>query len=66
MSMVYVQLDGDWTDGEGRNHSAGESIDVDAATLARLQAEGIVSESGSGSGAGGAHTDWLGPTGTQP
>jgi hypothetical protein len=64
--MVYVQLDGDWTDGEGVNHSAGESIDVDAATLARLQAEGIVSESGSGSGGGEAHTDWLGPTGTNP
>ena len=37
-------------------------IDVDAATLAALQAEGIVSE---GSGGGGKEgTEWAGPTGT--
>ncbi|GAB3811506.1 hypothetical protein [Micromonospora zhanjiangensis] len=63
--MVQVRLDGDWTDGQGVNHAAGETVDVDAATVARLQAEGIVSESGGGSG-GDAHTEWLGPTGTKP
>ncbi|MEV4628303.1 hypothetical protein AB0J90_18730 [Micromonospora sp. NPDC049523] len=63
--MVYVQLVQGWTDDAGVNHSAGESVDVDAATLARLQAEGIVGETGSGTG-GGADTDWVGPTSTKP
>ncbi|TDC81299.1 hypothetical protein E1193_15100 [Micromonospora sp. KC606] len=69
--MVYVKLEGDWTDGDGVTHSAGDSVDVDAATLAVLQAEGIVSE-GSGGGkdgtdwAGPTGTDWAGPTGTTP
>ncbi|MFU8849928.1 hypothetical protein ACNAW0_02900 [Micromonospora sp. SL1-18] len=68
--MVYVKLERDWTDAAGVAHSAGESVDVDAATLAKLQAQGTVSE-GSGDGeesanwAGptGATTDWAGPTG---
>ncbi|MEU5790994.1 hypothetical protein ABZ754_25135 [Micromonospora purpureochromogenes] len=59
--MVYVNLESDWTDGDGVAHSAGESVDVDAATLAVLQAEGIVSEQ---SGGGKDGTDWAGPTGT--
>lgn len=58
--MVYVKLESDWTDGDGVVHTAGESVDVDAVTLATLQAEGIVSE-GSTSKDG---TDWAGPTGT--
>jgi hypothetical protein len=61
--MVYVRLDGEWTDSEGVNHSAGEMVDVDAATLARLQAEGIVGE---GAGGGKDTTDWAGPTTTKP
>ncbi|MEU8262907.1 hypothetical protein AB0C02_20035 [Micromonospora sp. NPDC048999] len=56
--MVYVKLESDWTDANGVAHSAGESVDVDAATLAALQAEGIVSE-GSGGKEGGK---WAGPT----
>ncbi|MGR6321179.1 hypothetical protein Q2K19_19865 [Micromonospora soli] len=59
--MVYVKLDSDWTDADGIGHVAGESVDVDAATLAVLQAEGIVSEGSGGSKDG---TDWAGPTGT--
>ncbi|MFE9690100.1 hypothetical protein [Micromonospora sp. NPDC005806] len=58
--MVYVKLESDWTDADGTAHSAGESVDVDAATLAVLQAEGIVSE---GFGGGKDGTDWAGPTG---
>ncbi|TDC37139.1 hypothetical protein [Micromonospora sp. KC213] len=69
--MVYVKLESDWTDGDGVTHPAGDSVDVDAATLAMLQAQGVVSE-GSGGGkdgtdwAGPTGTDWAGPTGTNP
>ncbi|WP_410811013.1 hypothetical protein [Micromonospora sp. 067-2] len=60
--MVYVKLESDWTDGNGVNHSAGESVDVDAATLANLQAEGIVSEQSHGKGKDGKGPDqWAGP-----
>jgi hypothetical protein len=52
--MVYVRLEKEWTDAQGVTHAAGESVDVDAATLAKLQARGIV---------GGEKPDWLGPTG---
>ena len=52
--MVYVKLEEDWTDPEGTAHAAGEMVDVDAATLAALEADGIV---------GGVTTDWVGPTG---
>ncbi|MCF0095100.1 hypothetical protein [Micromonospora sp. MH99] len=60
--MVYVKLESDWTDGNGVNHSAGESVDVDAATLATLQAEGIVSEQSHGPGGDSKGPDkWAGP-----
>ena len=62
--MVYVRLEKEWTDGEGLGHSAGEMVDVDAATLADLQAKGIVGEKGESGG--GASTEWLGPTGNKP
>lgn len=55
--MVYVRLAKDWTDGNGSAHSAGDTVDVDAATLAELEASGIVAGSGDG-------TDWPGPTST--
>ncbi|WP_319458744.1 hypothetical protein [Micromonospora sp. RTP1Z1] len=58
--MVYVKLESDWTDADGVNHSAGESVDVDAATLAALQADGIVSEGSSGKDT----TGWAGPGST--
>ncbi|MCO1599072.1 hypothetical protein M8C17_28350 [Micromonospora sp. RHAY321] len=60
--MVYVKLESDWTDGNGVSHSAGESVDVDAATLASLQAEGIVIEQSHGTGGDGKSPDkWAGP-----
>lgn len=49
--MVYVRLEKQWTDGKGVGHAPGEMVDVDAATLAKLQAEGVVGE-----------TQWVGPT----
>lgn len=61
MSMVYVRLEKNWTDGEGTVHSAGEMVDVDAATLAALQADGTVSEDWVGPTE--EQGDWVGPTG---
>ena len=55
--MVDVRLEQDWTDGAGVTHLAGETVDVDAATVATLQAGGIVKEPVAG-------TDWVGMTGT--
>jgi hypothetical protein len=40
--MVYVRLAQGWTDGGGADHVAGDMVDVDAVTLARLEAEGVV------------------------
>ncbi len=42
--MVYVRLARDWTDADGARHAAGAMVDVDAATLAELEAAGTVSE----------------------
>jgi hypothetical protein len=56
--MVHVQLARDWTDGTGTAHSAGDMVDVDAVTLAELEAAGVVkpvTEKPAG---------WAGPTGT--
>ena len=61
--MVYVILQNDWTDNSGVSHNAGASVDVDAATLADLQAQGIVSEQ---SGGGKDGTEWVGPGSTTP
>jgi hypothetical protein len=68
--MVYVRLDGEWTDGEGVNHSAGEMVDVDAATLAKLQADGVVHEGPAGGpedwAGPGSSTNWAGPGSSKP
>lgn len=68
--MVYVRLDSEWTDGQGVHHSAGEMVDVDAATLANLQAKGIVGEELSGGGkdggSGATTQGWIGPGSTKP
>lgn len=61
--MVYVRLNGDWTDGDGVSHAAGETVDVDQTTLAELQASGLVTET---SKTGGAGTEWVGPTSNKP
>jgi hypothetical protein len=65
--MVYVRLARDWTDATGAPHHSGDMVNVDAVTLAELEATGVV-EPGPGAnwvgptgGSGGA--DWVGPTG---
>ncbi|BCJ61112.1 hypothetical protein [Micromonospora endophytica] len=65
--MVYVMLQQEWTDGNGVTHLAGDSVDVDAATLADLQAQGIVSEQVDGGGGGGGKDggEWAGPGGAE-
>ena len=64
--MVYVRLEREWTDGDGVGHSSGDMIDVDAATLAKLQAAGIVGGEGSdrpkSAGGGNSSTNWPGAT----
>jgi hypothetical protein len=40
--MVYVRLAREWVDGTGASHSAGDMVDVDAATLAQLEESGVV------------------------
>lgn len=60
--MVYVQLAQDWTDDDGTTHSAGDTVDVDAGTLARLESQGLVADPDDG----GDDTDpdsWVGPSG---
>jgi hypothetical protein len=57
--MVHVQLKESWTDDNGRSHQPGDTVDVDAATLATLQARGVAPDPDGDSG-----TDsWGGPTG---
>jgi hypothetical protein len=62
--MVNVRLDREWMDGDGAPHAAGDMVDIDAATLARLEADGVVT---SRDGPGGPGTDptWPGETGTE-
>ena len=52
--MVFVRLEKDWTDNSGVEHAAGASVDVDAATLAQLQADGTVGDTEA--------QGWVGPT----
>jgi hypothetical protein len=59
--MVYVRLAKEWSDSEGTVHDAGTMVDVDAGTLAELEAAGIVA----GPGDGGDTESWPGPTATQ-
>lgn len=63
--MVYARLEKDWTDPSGVDHSAGEMVDLDAGTLAKLEEEGVVSE-WIGPTSEKVGTNWIGPTGTQP
>ena len=43
--MVSVRLDNIWTDSKGAVHDSGETVEVDPATLAELEAQGIVASS---------------------
>jgi hypothetical protein len=62
--MVNVRIDREWTDGDGAGHAAGDTVDIDAATLARLEADGVVT---SKPGPGDRGNDpWPGETGTDP
>jgi hypothetical protein len=65
VTVVYVRLDQDWTDAEGNLHPAGTMVDVDAAALAQLQAQGIVGET-EWVGPSGGGTEWVGPSGDDP
>ena len=57
--MVDVRLQESWTDRDGNRHPAGETVDVDAATLAELQARGVAADPDGGDGS----DSWPGPTG---
>ena len=51
--MAEVRLDKEWTDPAGVTHAAGDTVDVDAETLAELREAGIV---------GDVADAWAGPT----
>jgi hypothetical protein len=63
--MVYVRLAQKWKDGAGASYAAGDMVDVDAGTLAQLEAQGIVTPPGEasvGADAGkGGPDEWAGP-----
>jgi hypothetical protein len=63
---VHVRLARNWTDPTGAAHAAGDLVDVDAVTLAELEATGVVAterESTTGwAGPTGAGAAWAGPT----
>jgi hypothetical protein len=44
--MVSVRLAREWVDDAGASHAAGETVDVDAGTLARLEQSGVVATPG--------------------
>jgi hypothetical protein len=56
--MVAVRLARGWIGYGGAVHRAGDLVDVDAVTLAKLEACGVVTPSES--------TQWAGPTGGEP
>jgi hypothetical protein len=58
--MVDVRLEESWTDRYGIRHAAGETVDVDAVTLAELQARGVAADPDGGGGETGSRP---GPTG---
>jgi hypothetical protein len=61
--MVQVRLAQTWTDTGGAAHRAGDLVDVDAITLAKLEACGVVTPNDSTEPRSGATPDWAGPTG---
>jgi hypothetical protein len=62
--MVYVRLAQDWTDGDGVDRAAGDMVDVDAVTLAELEADGTVASADKGDDVTTAA--WPGPTSPPP
>jgi hypothetical protein len=62
--MVQVRLARTWTDAGGAAHGAGDLVDVDAITLARLEACGVVTPNESSDPQSDEPTrEWAGPTG---
>jgi hypothetical protein len=59
--MVAVRLARGWIGYGGVVHRAGELVDVDAVTLAKLEASGVVTPSEST-----GTQQWAGPTGDEP
>lgn len=59
--MVYVRLEREWVDG-GRTYTAGDMVDVDAATLASLEASGVVAEPDETGATSEPDGPWVGPT----
>jgi hypothetical protein len=67
--MVHVRLDRGWTDGNGVSHASGDTVDVDAATLAAMEADGVVDEDWAGPGKPPGDDDkdgWAGPGKIEP
>jgi hypothetical protein len=64
--MVYVRLAQGWTDGGGAAHVAGDMVDVDAVTLAELEAEGVVATTDKVDGDGIKMAAWPGLTTPRP
>lgn len=65
--MTQVRLERDWTDQDGNQHPVGALIEVDAGTLAELQAQGIVADP-DGHPHNGTEPDggWIGPGAASP
>jgi hypothetical protein len=55
--MVYVRLAQQWTDQQGTEHAPDTMVDVDAATLAELEAVGVVAEASLSLGGAGEDPD---------
>jgi hypothetical protein len=55
---MLVRLIRSWTDDDGVTHPADSTVDVDAVTLARLEADGYIGPTGGGSGT----ASYIGPT----
>jgi hypothetical protein len=72
--MVYARLAREWTDNGGAAHTAGDMVDVDAVTLARLEADGVVASTeksgttvlAAWAGETGPDPDWAGETSPPP
>jgi hypothetical protein len=60
---VQVRLAQTWTETGGAAHRAGDLVDVDAITLAKLEACGVVTPNDSTEPQSGAIGSWAGPTG---
>jgi hypothetical protein len=63
-AMVCVRLAREWTDTAGTAHVAGDAVDIDAVTLAELEAVGVVAnaERATAPRDPGDDPQWPGPT----